>query len=114
MAPTTIAGQKTATSRGGRDIKRDGFPLKISEMISILNGVKYVERVSVHEPKEILKAKKAIKKAFEIQIRNEGFSMVEVLAMCPTYWGLTALESCKRIKEEVVKTYPLGILKGER
>lgn len=113
MAPTTITGQKTATTKKGRNIKRDGFPLKISEMIALLEGATFIERVSVHAPKEILKAKKAIKKAFEIQIKNEGFSMVEVLSMCPTYWGgLSPLEACRRVEDEVIKTYPLGALKG--
>ncbi|MBL7157516.1 MAG: 2-oxoglutarate oxidoreductase [Candidatus Omnitrophica bacterium] len=111
MAPTTVIGQRTATTKKGRQIKRDGFPIKISEMIALLEGAKFVERTSIHTPKEILKTKKAIKKAFEIQIKNEGFSMVEILAMCPTYWGLEPVEACKRIEEEVVKAYPLGVLK---
>ena len=112
MAPTTIVGQKTQTTKKGRSVKRDGFPLRISEMIALLEGARFVERTSVHAPKEILKTKRAIKKAFETQIKNEGFSMVEVLSMCPTYWGLSSVESCKRIESEVMKTYPLGVLKG--
>lgn len=112
MAPTTIVGQKTATTKKGRNIKRDGFPLKISEMIALLDGVRYIERTAVCNPKEVLKTKRAIKKAFEVQIRKEGFSMVEVLAMCPTYWGLSSTDSCKRIEEEMEKVYPLGVLKG--
>ena len=112
MAPTTIIGQRTATSKKGRTIKRDGHPLKISEMMAVLDGVKYIERTSVHTPKDVLKTKRAIKKAFEIQIKNEGFSMVEVLSMCPTYWGCSSVESCERIEKEVKKVYPLGILKG--
>jgi len=112
MAPTTIIDQKTQTTRKGRNVIRDGFPLKISEMIALLDGVKYVERTSVASPKDIIRTKKAIKKAFEIQMRNEGFAMVEVLSMCPTYWGMPPAESCKRIEREVVKQYPLGVLKG--
>jgi len=112
MAPTTIIDQKTATTKNGRIVKRDGYPLKISEMIAILEGARFVERTSVHSPKEILKTKKAIKKAFEIQIENGGFSMVEVISMCPTYWGLSPVDACKRIENEVVKTYPLRVLKG--
>ena len=111
MAPTTIVGQKTTTAIKGRNVKRDGFPLNISEMLATLEGVKYIERTSVHSPKEILKTKKAIKKAFEIQIQNEGFSMVEVLSMCPTYWGLSPVESCNRLEKEVTKVYPLKVLK---
>lgn len=112
MAPTTVVGQKTATTKNGRAIKRDGYPLKISEMIALLEGARFVERTSVHSPKETLKAKRAIKKAFEIQIQNGGFSMVEVLSMCPTYWGLSPVDACKRIEEEVIKAYPLRVLKG--
>ena len=112
MAPTTTIGQATTTTKKGRATKRDGFPLKISEMIALLPGVRFVERTSVHSPREILKTKRAIKKSFEIQMRGEGFSMVEVLAMCPTYWGLSSVDSCKRIEQEVIKAYPLKVLKG--
>jgi len=112
MAPTTLFGQKTQTTKKGRTKARDGFPLKISEMIALLEGVKFVERTSVHNPKEIIKTKKAIKQAFQNQINKEGFSLVEVLSMCPTYWGLPPTEACKRIEKEVFKTYPLGVLKG--
>ncbi|MGB2705265.1 MAG: thiamine pyrophosphate-dependent enzyme [Candidatus Omnitrophota bacterium] len=112
MAPTTMLGQKTATTKKGRTVKRDGYPLKISEMIAILEGARFVERTSVHSPKEILRTKRAIKKAFEIQMEKGGFSMVEVLSMCPTYWGLSPVEACKRIEREVVKAYPLGVLKN--
>lgn len=112
MAPTTIVDQKTTTTKKGRTVKRDGYPLKISEMIAVLPGARFVERTSVHSPREILRTKKAIKKAFEIQIENGGFSMVEILSMCPTYWGMSPAEATKRIANEVVKTYPLGVLKG--
>jgi 2-oxoglutarate ferredoxin oxidoreductase subunit beta len=111
MAPTTIIGQRTQTTKKGRVVKRDGFPLKISEMVALLEGATFIERTSVHTPKDILKTKRAIKKAFEIQIKNEGFSMVEVLAMCPTYWGMSSVDSAKRIEKEVIKAYPLGVLK---
>jgi 2-oxoglutarate/2-oxoacid ferredoxin oxidoreductase subunit beta len=80
-------------------------------MIALLEGARFIERTSVHSPKEILKTKKAIKKAFETQMNNKGFSMVEVLAMCPTYWALSPVEACRRIESEVTKTYPLGVLK---
>jgi len=112
MAPTTVVGQKTATTKMGRKIQRDGFPLKISEMLAVLDGAKYIERVSVHSPGEILKAKNAVKKAFQTQLDNKGFSMVEILSMCPVYWGMPPVEACKRIEEEVVKAYPLGTLKN--
>jgi len=112
MAPTTIIGQRTATTKKGRLVKRDGFPLKITEMVALLEGAKFIERTSVHTPKEILKTKKAIKKAFGIQLKEQGFSMVEVLSMCPIYWGLSPVEACKRMESEVIKQYPLGVLKG--
>ncbi len=111
MAPTTLLKQKTQTTLCGRDNRRDGNPLKISEMIAILDGARYVERTSMHNPGHVLKTKKAIKKAFEIQLKNEGFSMVEVLTTCPTYWALSPVAACKRIEQEVVKAYPLGVLK---
>jgi len=111
MAPTTLIGQKTATSILGRDLVRDGYPLKISEMLAVLDGVKYLERTAVHTPADVLKTKRAIKKAFKNQIEKKGFSMVEVLSMCPTYTGRSINGSIKWIKERVSKDYPLGVLK---
>jgi len=111
MAPTTLIGQKTATTPLGRDIKRDGYPLKISDMIATLPGAKYVERVSVGSPKDILSAKRAIKKAFKNQIDGVGFSMVEVLSMCPTYWEKSPVEATRRVEDEMKKVFPLGQLK---
>lgn len=112
MAPTTLAGQKTATTLGGRSIRREGYPIKILEMLAVLPGTKYAERVSVHSSHEVLRAKRAIKKAFQLQIENKGFSIVEVLSMCPTYWGMTAIQSADRIKNEVATFYPLGVIKS--
>lgn len=111
MAPTTLIGQMTATTPMKRRADRDGFPLKILEMMAVLPGVVYLERVSVSSPKEIFKAKKAIKKSFEMQLAGKGFSMVEVLSPCPTYWGMKPVEAMKRIENEVVKEYPLGVIK---
>ncbi|MBN1404968.1 MAG: 2-oxoglutarate oxidoreductase [Candidatus Omnitrophica bacterium] len=111
MAPTTLLGQKTKTTPLGRDKIREGYPLKISEMLAILDGVYYLERVSVHNPQGVRAAKKAIKKAFINQIENKGFSMVEVLAMCPTAWEMPVKDSVKWVEENVVKYYPLGVLK---
>lgn len=112
MAPTTILGQKTATTPFGRDMKNEGPPLKISEMLAILPGVKYIERVAVNSPANTLKAKKAIKKAFQNQIDNKGFSLVEVLSQCPTYWGLSPVESVKWLENNLMKEFPLGVIKG--
>lgn len=111
MAPTTIEGQKTATTPLGRSIARDGYPLKISEMLAVLDGVKYLERTSVHSPKYIRVSKNAIKRAFENQIKNKGFSMVEVLSMCPTYGGGSVDKSIKWIEKIIMDNYPLGVLK---
>ena len=111
MAPTTLLGQKTATSIQGREKKLHGYPLKISEMLALLPGVCYIERVSLHNPQEVLKAKRAIKQAFENQINQLGFSLVEVLSPCPTYWGKTPKESLDWIKDIMQKEFPLGRIK---
>ncbi|MBU1726261.1 MAG: 2-oxoglutarate oxidoreductase [Candidatus Omnitrophica bacterium] len=111
MAPTTLVGQKTATTQRGRAAQEHGHPLKISEMLGPLPGVKYVERVSLHSPQEVLKAKKAIKQAFQNQIGNIGFSLVEILSPCPTYWGLTPKKSLDWIRDVMVKEFPLGRIK---
>jgi 2-oxoglutarate ferredoxin oxidoreductase subunit beta len=111
MAPTTLPGQVTETSPYGRDVKTQGFPIKVSEMISTLEGAVYVERVSVDTVPNILKAKKAIKKAFELQIAGAGFTMVEVLSICPTNWGLSARESIKWLQENMIPFYKLGVYK---
>lgn len=112
MAPTTILKQKTATTPSGRDFKLHGFPLKVCELLSVLPGVRYAERVSVYSPANVLKAKKAIKKAFENQIKGAGFSIVEVLSPCPTYLGLSPKDAVTWAGEEMVKVYPLGVYKG--
>lgn len=113
MAPTTLISQKTATTPGGRDQQTDGYPLKISEMLAVLDGTAYIERAAINKPSAVLHAKKAIFKAFLNQIENKGFSMVEILSPCPTYWGLSAEESMKKIDEIMIKTFPLGILKDK-
>jgi len=113
MAPTTLIGQKTATTASGRNALTDGNPMKMLEMLAVLNGVKYLERVSVHSPQHVLKTKQAIRKAFKNQIDNKGFSMVEVLSMCPTYTSRSIESSIKWIEDRVLKDYPLGIVKDE-
>jgi 2-oxoglutarate ferredoxin oxidoreductase subunit beta len=112
MAPTTLAGQITATTIHGRNLKRDGYPIRILEMLAVLPGAKYLERVSVHSSQEVLRAKRAIRKAFKTQLDNKGFSMVEVLSMCPTYWGVSAVKAADRIKNEMTTFYPLGVVKS--
>ncbi len=111
MAPTTLLGQKTSTTLDGRDCKKHGYPLKISEMLALLPGVYYIERVSLHSPQEVLKTKRAIRQAFENQINNSGFSLVEILSPCPTYWGLNPKESLDWIRDYMQKEFPLGRIK---
>ena len=112
MAPTTLIGQTTATSQFTRRPEKEGFPIKILEMMAVLPGVTYLERTSIHTPKDIIATKKAIMRSFKTQLDKQGFSIVEVISPCPTYWGLTPLNSFKRIKEDVIKEYPLGVIKG--
>ena len=114
LAPTTMLGQKTATTIRGRRVDRDGFPLKICEMLAILPGVKYVERTTIHTKSGVDRTKLAIKKAFTNQINHVGFSIIEVLTVCPTYGAKTIKEAYKRIDDEVIKFYPLGVMKDER
>lgn len=111
MAPTTLPGQVTETTPYGRDVKMAGHPIRVSEMISTLDGAVYVERVSVDTVPNIIKAKKAIKKAFEIQMRGEGFAFVEVLSICPTNWGLAPKEALKWLQDNMIPYYPLGVKK---
>lgn len=111
MAPTTLLAQKTATSPYGRQEKLHGYPLKISEILASLPAVKYVERVSLDSPKEIIKARKAIKLAFQNQIDNIGFSLVEILSPCPTYWDMSPKEAMDWIRDVMTKEFPLGRIK---
>lgn len=112
MAPTTLPGQKTTTSPYGRDTDTVGFPIRVSEMLATLDGPAYISRVSVHDPKNINKAKEAIRKAFEVQIQGLGFSIVEVLSTCPTNWGLSPKESLKWLEANMIPYYPLGVFKS--
>lgn len=114
MAPTTLQGQVTQTSPYGRDPLFTGYPLKVCEMLATIDGVTYAERVAVNTVPNIKKAKVAIKKAFQNQIDNRGFSIIEVLSTCPTNWGLTPVESMVWLKENLIPYYPLGIYKDKR
>jgi 2-oxoglutarate ferredoxin oxidoreductase subunit beta len=111
MAPTTLPGQVTETSPYGRDVKTQGFPIRVSEMLATLDGAVYVERVSVDTVPNILKAKKAIKRAFELQLQGAGFTFVEVLSICPTNWGLSPAEAMKWLQTNMIPYYPLGLKK---
>jgi 2-oxoglutarate/2-oxoacid ferredoxin oxidoreductase subunit beta len=114
MAPTTLIGQKTATTPFGRDAKRDGMPMKVCELLSSLEAVSYLERVAVSNPKNIINAKKAIKKAFQNQMDGKGFSLVEVLSQCPVDWGMEPMESIKWVNDVFMKTFPLGVYKDKK
>lgn len=111
MAPTTLPGQVTETTPYGRDIKANGHPIRVSEMIATLDGACYVERVSVDNVPNVIKAKKAIKKAFENAQAGKGFSMVEVLSICPTNWGLSIEESLEWLRSNMMPFYTLGVKK---
>jgi len=111
MAPTTLLSQRTETTPLGRDVERDGYPLRITEMLKSLPGVRFLARTAVHTPQEIIKAKKAIRDAFEVQINNIGFSMVEVLSMCPTCWHVSSSEAIDWVKNNMIPYYPLGRIK---
>ncbi|MBR6502160.1 MAG: 2-oxoglutarate oxidoreductase [Clostridia bacterium] len=111
MAPTSLPGQVTQTSPYGRDTSHCGFPIKVCEMLSELDGPEYLERVTVNNVKNIMKAKKAIKKAFQNQLDGKGFSLVEVVSTCPTNWGMTPQNALKWLEENMLPYYPLGLYK---
>ena len=113
MAPTSLVGQVTQTTPYGRDVSTQGYPIKICEMLSQVDGTAYAERVAVNSVKNVRNAKKAIKKAFENQIAGKGFSIVEVLSACPTNWGLSPIESLKWIEEKMMPVFPLGVYKDK-
>ncbi len=108
MAPTTLLGQRTATSPYGRSGEGEGYPIKVSELLATLEGSAYIARVSVHNPREVRRAGKAIRKAFGVQQSGHGFSMVEVLSSCPTNWGLSPEGALEWLEEKMLPFYPLG------
>ena len=111
MAPTSLVGQVTQTSPYGRDPKLCGYPIKVCELLSELEGPEYLERVTVNSIPHIRAAKKAIKKAFQNQIEGKGFSLIEVVSSCPTNWGITPQNALKWIEEKMLPYYPLGVYK---
>ncbi len=113
MAPTSLPGQVTQTSPYGRDVNTVGYPVKVCEMLSQLDGATYLERVAVNNIKNIKAAKAAIKKAFQNQIEGKGFSLVEVLSTCPTNWGKTPADALKWLEENMLPYYPLGVYKDK-
>lgn len=108
MAPTSLPGQKTTSSPTGRDVEQTGFPIRMAEILSNMDGAGYIVRRSLHTPTNIRKAKKAIRLAFETQERGLGFSMVELLSTCPTNWGMTPAKALEWVEEHMLPVYPLG------
>ena len=113
MAPTSLPGQVTQTSPYGRDTAHCGFPVKVSEMLSQLEGPQYIERGAVTSVAGIRKAKKAIYKAFKNQVEGKGFSLVEVISTCPTNWGLTPVKAMEWANENMIPYYPLGVYRDK-
>ena len=111
MAPTSLPGQVTQTSPYGRDTNHCGFPVKVSEMLSQLDGPEYIERVAVNNVKNVKNAKKAIEKAFRNQVEGKGFSLIEVVSTCPTNWGMTPADALKWVDDKMIPYYPLGVYK---
>jgi len=113
MAPTSLIGQKTTTSQDGRDFAHHGNPIHISEMFATIEGVAYLERVSVYDPKHLIQAKKAIKKAFQYQNEKRGFTMVEVISTCPVNWGMKPTDAMKWVETNMIPVFPLGKFKDK-
>ena len=113
MAPTTIIGQISTTTPGGRNEKRDGAPIDLSEMLALTNGTVYIERTAVDTPKNIIRTKKAIKKAFMVQMAGLGFSLVEVLSACPTNLKLSPVQANEWIGSTMTTYFPLKVIKDK-
>ena len=111
MAPTTLLGQVTTTSPYGRKKEEAGYPIRMAELLATNEGSAYISRVAVNNPANVIKAKKSIKKALQIQMKGIGFSMVEILSTCPTNWGLSPIDGLKWLEENMIPYYPLGEFK---
>jgi len=111
MAPTTMLGQTTTTSPFGREVMREGYPVRMAELLSGIDGTSFSARAAVNTPKNLMQAKKMLKKAFEVQIRKEGFSFVEFLSACPTNWKMTPEQANQRVRDEMIPYFPLGVFK---
>ncbi|MRR58696.1 MAG: 2-oxoglutarate oxidoreductase [Deltaproteobacteria bacterium] len=112
MAPTTLPGQKTSTSPYGRNTQKEGFPIRVTELLSGLDGVAFAARTAVDSPKHLMDAKRQIRKAFRYQVEGKGFSFVEVLSACPTNWGMGAVEANERVGREMCDYFKLGTFKN--
>lgn len=114
MAPTTLLGQQTTTSPYGRDLLQDGYPIRMAEMLATLEGTTFSCRVALNTPANLVKAKKAVREAFAIQMNERGFSFVELLSACPTNWGMTPLQANERVQKELIPYFPLGTFKERK
>ena len=112
MAPTTLPGQRTSTSPYGRDVRNDGPPLKMAELLANLEGVAFSARIAVNDPRNLAQAKKLMNTAFRYQVEGKGFSFIEALSSCPTNWGMNALDANARVGTELCSYFPLGIYKN--
>lgn len=112
MAPTTLLGQRTATTRDGRDASTSGYPIRVCELLKGFSGVRYLARCALNTPARILEARKALKKAFQVQLDGKGFSLVELLSQCPTYWGCSPKESLSWIDKKMIPYFTLGEIKN--
>ena len=113
MAPTTLMGMKASTAPKGRNAEEHGYPMHMSEILNQLTAPAYLERTSCNTPGNVVKTKKAIKKAFENQLNGKGFSMVEIVTSCPTNWGLDSLESLTYLEEKMLPEFPLGVIRDK-
>ncbi|HOE77724.1 MAG TPA: thiamine pyrophosphate-dependent enzyme [Bacilli bacterium] len=111
MAPTTLVGQKTSTSPFGRTVEHSGMPIRMSELLATIPGSAYIERVSVHNPLHVRKAKQAVKKAFQMQMEKRGFALIEFVSTCPVNWGMTPKDALKWAEDKMLSYYPLGVFK---
>ena len=114
MSPTTRLGQKTTPSPYGRDFLQDGYPIRMAEMLATLEGTSFSARVALNTPANLMKAKKAVRRAFEMQMNDNGFSFVELLSSCPTNWGMNSLKANERVGKELIPYFPLGIFKERK
>jgi 2-oxoglutarate ferredoxin oxidoreductase subunit beta len=111
MAPTTLPGQVTTTSPYGRDVAKEGHPIRMAELLAMLGGTGFSARVAVDTPKRAIEAGSTILKAFEMQTKKQGFAFVEVLGACPTNWGMSAIDANARVEKEMMEFFPLGVYK---
>jgi 2-oxoglutarate ferredoxin oxidoreductase subunit beta len=113
LAPTTLIGQKTTTTPKGRKVLGEGYPMRVAEMLATLDTPYYIERTAMDSAKNVIKTKKAIKKAFTYQMEGKGFTFVEVLSLCPTNWGMDSLKAMEWVAGPMKTAFPLGVFKDK-